>query len=56
MMHWVFVFVGYVVCAPPNRRDDVSVCWRRNRALVVCCMNVLFLHIACGAVSGGVVG
>jgi len=55
-MPWVFVFVGYVVFSPPNRRDAVSICWRRRRALVVCCGGGVFLPIACKAVSDVVVG
>ncbi len=56
VMPWVFVFVGYVDFAPPNRRDAVSFCWRWRCASVVCCGDNMFLHIACEAVSGGVVG
>ncbi len=50
------MFVGYVVFAPPHRRDVVCLCGRRKYALVECSRDDLFLPIACGALSGGVVG
>ena len=55
-MPWVFVFVGYVEFAPLTRRDVVSFGWRGRCASFVCCRGNVFLHIACGAFSGGAVG
>ncbi len=50
------MFVGYVVFAPPNRRDAVCFCGRRKCALVECYRDDLFMLVACGALTGGVVG
>jgi len=55
-MLWVLVFVGYVEFASFDRRDVVSFDWRERCALFVCCGDNMFLHIACEAVSGSVVG
>ena len=55
-MPWVFVIVGYVEDTPLNRSHAVSFGWRGRCASFVCCGYNMFLHVACEAVSGGVVG
>ena len=50
------VCVGYVEFTSLIRCDAVSFGWRGRCASFVCCRGSVFLHIACGAFSGGAVG
>ena len=56
VMLWVVVCAGYVEFASLIRCDAVSFGWRGRCASFVCCRGNVFLHIACGAFSGGAVG
>ncbi len=55
-MPWVVVFVGYFDLSSFHWCDVVPLCQRGRRAFVVCCGDNMFLHIACEAVRGVVVG